>query len=129
MIWLLMISTLSSNRRFFPNSDLLFEHLGTYAIYIFTKCVTKSCYLPNWLIQFLINRHHHRSRHQTDSTESTQILSKCCIVFVSEEIDTYYRFLDFKGNYRGLRKGVKICFKPGSRVPDICEKLSIYYLK
>ena len=32
-------------------------------------------------------------------------------------------------NYRGLRKGVKICSRPGARVPDLLEELSIYDLK
>ena len=32
-------------------------------------------------------------------------------------------------NYRGLRKGVKICSKPGARVPELLEELSIFDLK
>ena len=67
------------------------------------------------------NRNNQKSPIYNQNTASSSYQQKR-ILFIGSSI--------LKGiNYRGLRKGVKICSRPGARVPDLLEELSIYDLK
>ena len=67
------------------------------------------------------NRNNQKSPIYNQNTASSSYQQKRILIIGSSIL---------KGiNYRGLRKGVKICSRPGARVPDLLEELSIYDLK
>ena len=67
------------------------------------------------------NRNNQKSPIYNQNTASSSYQQKRILIM---------GFTILKGiNYRGLRKGVKICSRPGARVPDLLEELSIYDLK
>lgn len=67
------------------------------------------------------NRNNQKSPIYNQNTASSSYQQKRILIIGSSIL---------KGiNYRGLRKGVKIWSRPGARVPDLLEELSIYDLK
>ena len=67
------------------------------------------------------NRNNHKSPIYNQNTASSSYQQRWILIIGSSIL---------KGiNYRGLRKGVKICSRPGARVPDLLEELSTYDLK